>query len=383
MDKQVEEIVTQIKSDVIEAVSPAITEKVFDKVKEELPLRKDILGGNSADAELKERKEKAVEFFKDLAAGKAKAMTAGGSGSGAELVPTYVSDKIISAAEAVGLVQKYAQKWPMQGGKENVPTLGTVSAYRVNEGAKITSSAPSTGAVALNTKTVGVLVPVSRKLLANANTQLVDKIAELAGKAYARLLDKWALLGLTAGEGVFGLAGVPSLALATGNTTYAKVTAEDLLDTMNLINDSLVIDTNEKLRWVLSLSVLNAIRKQRAAVGADKQGFLFEGFGGQLPPTMWDLPYSLSPVMPKTSDGSQANKPFMALVNWDDVIFGEDQNYGIELSEQATITDTDGSTLINLFEQNMVAIKFSVEVDMQLANAGTAGSHAFIKTAAT
>jgi len=40
----------------------------------------------------------------------------------------------------------------------------------------------------------------------------------------------------------------------------------------------------------------------------------------------------------------------------------------MEISDQATITDTDGSTLINLFQQNMVALKIWGLVDIQLSN---------------
>jgi HK97 family phage major capsid protein len=223
-----------------------------------------------------------------------------------------------------------------------------------------------------------VLIPFSKKLLMGANSNVVDVLNMLAGEALAKLEDQWALLGLGVGEGVFQHASVPGVILGSGDTTYAKTEAEDLLDMIDLVDDNV---SEDKLRWVLSRSVLNAFRKQRAVVGTDKQGFLFQGFGSQIPATMWDIPYSLSPIMPKTSDSSQAGKKFMALVDFSSIFFGDVQNYTMEISDQATITDTDGSTLINLFEQNMVALKVTGEIDIALANAAKA--FAWLKTAAS
>jgi HK97 family phage major capsid protein len=377
MNEESKKIVEEIKSSLLDTVTPAVTEKVFDRLMDELPNRKDLFGnGNSADTEVKKQKEDAAAAIKSLAHGEVKALTTGGSTSGAEFVPTYVSSEIVRIAENVGLVRRYARKWPMQGSKENVPTADAVTAYRVTEGSKITSSQPGTGSVSLSSKTVGVLIPFSRKLLQNATPQVVDVLNALAAEALAKLEDKWALVGLSAGEGVLGHASVPGVTMATGDVTYAKATAEHLLDMIDKVDDSI---SEERLRWVLSRSVFNALRKQRAAVGSDKQGFLFQGFGNSTPPTMWDIQYSLSPVMPKTSEGSQNNKKFMALVDFGSIIHGDEQKYSLEISEQATITDTDGSTLINLFEQNMVAVKVSGEIDIQLANAAKA--FATLKTA--
>jgi len=365
----------ELSQKVIETVAPAITEKVLA----ELPRRKNIFGGESANAEVLEQKKAAAEylrakFLRDEA--KAKALSSGTTGSGAELVPTYVSSEIVRLSEKAGLVRQYARKWPMQGGNENVPTLSSVTSYRVDEGTKITSSQPATGNVQLRTKTVGVIIPVSKRLLRNASIQLVDALNALAAEAIAKLEDKWAILGLASGEGVFQHASVPGVTLGTGDTTYAKVEPEDLLDAIDLVAEEAV---NEKMKWVMSLSVLNALRRKRAVVGTDPQGFLLGGFGGVVPKTLWDIAYETCSYMPKTSEGSQAGKKFMALVNFDYVLFGDENVYTLDVSDVATITDTNGSTIINSFEQEMVAIKVTESVDIQLAEPNKA--FAWIKTA--
>ena len=385
MNEETQKIVEEIQANVAKAVTPGITEEVMKAMEAKLVDRKGVMGDQNADAELREQKETAAKMFQSLEAKelrvlRTKAMDTATSTAGAELVPTAVSSEALHIAQNVGLVRKYGNRWEMGGSKVDVPTAGSLTAYRVAEGVKVNSSKPTTGAVSLASKTVGVIVPVSRKLLRNSSPALVTLINKLAFEAIAMLEDKWAILGLDTGEGVFQHASVNGVTLGSGKTTYGSATPEDLLDVMDMVDDNI---SEDKLRWVLSRSVLNGFRKQRGIIGSDKQGFLFEGFGGSLPATMWDSPYSLHTMMPKRTEsaGSQAGKKFMALVNFDNIILGDDEAYTYEMSEQATITDTNGSTLINLFEQNMVGIKVTGEIDIQIAN--PASTAAWLKTAAS
>ena len=359
----------------MEAVVAAVTEKsvpmILQKIKDDKPFRKEIFGGRDIDknVDLEDQKKSAAEYMQKLVGGDknaTKALSAGTSTSGSELVPTYVSDSIITVAQKYGLVRKYANHWPMQGINENIPTMSTVTAYRLaGDTAAVTASQPTTGAVQLRAKTVGVIVPVSKVLLQNATANVVDAITMLCGKAIAKLEDQWGILGLDTNEGVFQTTGVPGVTLDPGSTTYKKVVAENLLDMLDSIDENFL---GEKMRWVLSLSVLNNFRRLRSVVGSDKQGFLFQGFGEAVPATMWDIPYDTTAVMPRNSDVSQAGTKFLALVDYDNLIHGDAMQYTMEISDQATITDTDGHTLINLFQQNMVALKVWGLIDIQLSN---------------
>jgi len=369
--------------ELIAQISEKLVEDTVARVMDKIPARKAV----ATDAVV-EMKTVMAEGLKKLENREVKALTTGTSGSGSELVPTEVASEIERVAALTGLVDKYGKKWPMQSSKVNVPTATSVSAYRVSEGSKITSSQPTTSAISLTSKTLGVIVPFSRRLLRNATPNVVDMILMLAGEAFATLRDEWAIKGLASGEGVFRHASVPELVLGTGDTTYAKIEAADLLDALNKI-DANVPDAN--LRWVLHRSVFNVLRAQRIQMGAATgasgaevlypQEFLFAGYGADLPATMWNIPYSLSPILPKTADSSQTGTVFAALMDFSKVIVGTEVPYTIEMSEQATITDTDGSTLINLFEQEMVALKVTCEQDIQLADPSKA--FARIKTASS
>jgi HK97 family phage major capsid protein len=370
--KEVEDqkVISTLVEAVTEKTVPAVKEAVIASLKDDKPLRKEIFGdgdNHSETKDLTERKEASAEFLRKLALGEStKALSAGVSTSGSELVPTYVSDQIITVAQKYGLVRKYGRAWPMQGINENIPTMTALSAYRLaGDTEAVTASQPTTGAVQLRAKTVGVIIPVSKVLLQNSTANVVDAITMLAGKAIAKLEDQWGLLGLGAGEGVFQNTDVPVYHLSSGRDEYADAVAEDLLGALDLIDENFL---GENMRWAMSLSLLNVFRKLRSVVGSDKQGFLFQGFGAQVPATMWDIPYDTTFVMPKTSAISQEGTKFMALVDYDNLIHGDAMQYTMEISDQATVTDTDGHTLINLFQQNMVALKVWGLIDIALSN---------------
>lgn len=368
---------------IVEAVTEKSITTILEKIKNDKPLRKQIFGdgSNSEHSEKAEQKEVAAKYLKELVqGGNTKALSAGSSTAGAELVPTYVSDSFIGVAQNYGLIRKHARKWPMQGNNENIPTITSVTAYRVGtDTTAINSSQPTTGAIQLRAKTVGAIVPVSKVLLQNATGNLVDAITFLVGKAIAKLEDEWGFKGLGAGEGIFQNTSVPVFTMASTNTTYAKATADNLLSVEDLLDENFL---SESIRWIMSRSVLNVFRRERAAVGADKQGFLLPGYAADnTPPTLWGYPYDTSAVMPKVADGSQAGTKFLSLVDYENVIHGDAMQYTMEISDQATITDTDGSTLINLFQQNMVALKVWGLVDIQLSNPSKA--FGVLKTAAS
>lgn len=394
-----EKIVIDKENDEFKALTAAVTEeslpKLTEKIKEELknaePVRNGMFGDKkSSDRDLEEKQQGAAEYVKLIGLGhkgdtRTKALSAGVSTDGAELVPTYVSDKFITVAQQYGLARKYGNKWPMPGIDVNVPTLGSVSAYRLgSDTSPITAVQPTTGAVALRAKTVAAVVPVSKVLLQNATIQLVDALMFLAGKAVAKLEDTWAFLGLGSGEGIFQNTNVPVFTLSSGNTAYSNLSAENLLDVENQLDENFVAEDSNSLRWLMSRSVLNVLRRQRSIINGSPnqpQGFLLPGYGVDTPPMLWQHPFDTSAVMPKTSDGSQVSQKFLALIDYENLIFGDQMAYQMETSDQATITDTDGSTLINLWQQNMVAIKIWGLIDIQLSNASKAFGVA--KTAAS
>lgn len=383
MDEEAKKILDEIKEELKEDLKQGVTKEVYEKVKKELPLRKDIFGGDNAKSQKKEEKKRAAEFIKALKArdgaqAKAlteperKAMNEGTDADGGYIVPEYFSNEIIRVANDYGVVRRNARHWPMKSQIQRVPSASGVTVYRVNESAAITSSKATLSETVLTAKKLAALIPVSNELLQDADPDVVDVLIMLAAEAFAGKEDEWGLKGLSSGEGIFQTSGVTGVTLATGETGFADADADDLLDMQNELKSKAVAGA----KYVMSLSVLNLFRKLKDSNGQ----YIVQSPVGSPVTTLWNLPVELSDAMPAASDTAAATK-FAALGNFNYMLFGDRKTITMSISEDATVTDTDGSTTLNLFEQDMSAVRFIERIDIQLAEAANAFAH--LTTAAT
>ncbi len=162
-----------------------------------------------------------------------------------------------------------------------------------------------------------------------------------------------------------------ALTLAATNTTYAKVTADDLLDALGKLDESALPGA----RWLMTFNVFNVLRKLKDSNG---QYIVQAPTAGQ-PATIWNIRVEFARVMPRTSDGTQAVKAFIAVGDLNSMLFADKKEYSLDISQEATITDTDGTTPVNLFEQDMSAVRVIERIDIQLAESDKA--FAVVKTA--
>src|SRR5699024_6517081 len=126
LKEQLDPVVEEIKSSVTENVkeqmqasTPAITEEVFKRLKEELPNRKGIFGGENHQSDtaeaLKEGKEKSAEYIKAVFnrdSAQVKALSEGTAADGGYLVPETFSSEIIRIAPNYGVVRRLARNYP-------------------------------------------------------------------------------------------------------------------------------------------------------------------------------------------------------------------------------------------------------------------------------
>jgi HK97 family phage major capsid protein len=378
--EDVQKIAQQIKEGVVEAVVPAVTKEVMEEVNKNMAQVKHIVVDK--DQKLEEQKKEAVETFrsmyseiengkktvsKDLSSeGRKKDLDTGTATSGEELVPAYFNSEVLRVAQKYGVVRRNARVVPMRGKEENWPTLGNVTTYRIDEGTKITATTAATGQIKLTAKKLAAIIPMTRELIRDANIAVIDQIAKLAGEATAKLEDQWGFLGLEGTEGIFRNTSVPSKVLANGNVTYASADFNDLLDLMSLIDE----DALEGMKFYMTWAQFNAFRAKRTETD---ENYIFQAPGQGMPPTIWNHPVEFVKVMPRPSDaGSQAGKPFLTFANLDYLMLGERDGYEVELSREATITSSDGETVINLWEQDMVAVRVMERIDIELAEADKA-----------
>lgn len=354
----------------LEELQGKVSENVLKALEEKIALRKDIFGGaNNTEAEKAEKRQKCADFVKavfnrDLAS--IKALSEGTTTDGGYVVPEYFANEIIRVAGNYGVARANARIWPVSGWKTNVPTISNVVAYRVGEKSAITSSQPTFSRTVLTLKKIAALIPMSNELLKDANIATVDQMVNLSAEAFAKYEDEWAFLGKNSGEGIFQDTNVPVYTMGSGDTEFADADFDDLLEVMGKVDEGAL----NGAKWYMSFSVFNALRKKKYAAGT--ASYILQEPGNGMPATIWNYPVQFVSAMPKTSLESQAAQKFIAFANLSYMLFGDARQYEVTISTEATITDTDGTTPINLFEQDMSAVRVIERVDIELAEAAKA-----------
>lgn len=358
-----------------ESITPIVTKAAVDaavKAVEEMPALASLQ--KSEEDNRKAHEEKAIGYFKGVVNGdrgevrkhaKALAGNEGTAGEGQEWAPEYFEGQIVEVAPKYGLVRQKAQKVPLAGRKVTWPTGGEVEAFKVDELGNYKARKPASGSFIMEPEKLGVLIPVSKELIEDNNLTLglINYLNTVAGRAFAKLEDAMAfgLDGSSSGEGIFKKTGVPEKVIA--GTAFTDVTFEELLEGTELLDD----DVEGNIEWIMSRSFRNILLSKRLEVGTDLQEFIFGNPGAGQPRTLWDYPMTLHRSMPKRTD-SDPETHFTALCSWDNVYFGDRRQYKVELSDVATIKGTDDNTLIHAFMQDIVVLKFSERVDIELAN---------------
>jgi HK97 family phage major capsid protein len=380
MDEQAKKEQQELVKEVAGIVAPSVADEVVKRLSENRSARKAIFGGASekevANSELIEKKMKVADFIKalynkDFAS--VKAMSEGTTGDGGFLVPTYFASEVIRLAYVYGVARANSRVVPMTGQILKYPTASTVTGYRIGEGSTITASKPTITQTTLTAKKLAVLVPMSVELVQDANVDVVDLLTRLSAEALAKIEDNWAFNGLAGGEGIIQNSSVPSVIMTSGNTTYDKVTLDNLLDMISNLDESAI--TNAK--FYMSLSVFNSIRKIQTNTGYP----IVQLPGQGMPATLWNIPVVFTRALPHATDQSQAGKAFIVLADLNFMLFGDRQQYTVDISRDATVIDTDGETSLNLFAQDMVALRVIERVDIEIAEAARA--FVMLKTAAS
>jgi len=116
-------------------------------------------------------------------------------------------------------------------------------------------------------------------------------------------------------------------------------------------------------KYYLNRQVLSKIRKLKD----ENKNYIYQRPSEGLPATIWDFPYELNDILPdKNTTG--VNKPLVGFGNLKlAAILGDKQQIRTKLLTEATITDTDGETEINLAQQDMVALRLEERVGYVVA----------------
>ena len=113
----------------------------------------------------------------------------------------------------------------------------------------------------------------------------------------------------------------------------------------------------------MNRTILSVIRKLKDT----SNQYIYQNPGGGLPATLWNYPIVTCDAFPGIT-ATAASKTFVLFGNLQKAaVLGDKQEMRVMLLDQATITDTDGETVINLAQQDMIGIRIVERVGYVLA----------------
>lgn len=360
------ELVSKKFESIAEGMFGKITGKFLDGVEEQ---RKLVLSGKSVG-----KNEKADEttraFIKAILNGDmkaAKALTTSTTGSSPNdgdaglMIPTELRTEVLRIIPLYGIARRDMFYLPFSGpgNSRTIPALGTsVSVYWTNEGAAKRSTQPKFTVVTQTLKKLAAIVPFTEEILEDSAINLTALIAQLFAEAVGVEEDVQFFAGTgSPWTGVLRNSNVNIVLQASGDVH--QLTADDLLD----MQDATPSGALNGSKYYFHRSVLSVIRKLKDANG----NYIYQAPANGLPGTIWNFPYETSDAFPAVSTVT-TNTPYVLFGNLQRAaILGDKQQLQVKLLTEATITDTDGSTQINLAEQDMQALRVVERVGYVLA----------------
>lgn len=325
--------------------------------------------GKSVDADSKTRDFVKALISRDTASLKLMEKTAtynytGDDARGGYLIPEELMTEVLRVAEKqYGLARREMRYLPFSGpgNERKIPTLATsVSVSWVNEAGAKPGTNPVFGLVTQTLKKLAAIIPFTEELLEDSAINLTAFVAELFAEAVAKEEDAQFFYGTgSPWTGILNNGSVGSVALGTG-LGVSSVSFEKLID----MQDECPTGALPGAKYYMNRQIFSYLRKLRAdAVSAADGAGVF-----LLPPSKTDIedilgfPIEFSDSFPgKTLTG--ASKPFVVFGNLKlACIFGDKQQIRAKILDQATITDGDGVTTINLAQEDMVAIRLEERV---------------------
>ena len=355
----------------VKEIENVIIAKFFSGVTE--ARKKAIEEGDNRDAKQKKADEKTREFMKALLSKdsvKLKAITTGtgttppDDSQAGYLIPQELSTEIYRIAETqYGLARREMKYMPFSGpGNERIiPVVGTgVSIFINGEKAKKQATQPKFTRVIQSLKELAAIVPFTEQILEDSAINLTTLVAQLFAEAIAKFEDQQFLAGDGSGGGWTGVLNNANVRVAHQAVSgAANLIADDLL----MMQDEVPTSALPGSKYYLNRKALTIVRKLKDLNG----NYIYQRPSDKLPGVIFDYPYELSDALPAPADVAVGD-PWIIFGNLNQacVLGDKGGQMRMKLLTEATITDTDGQTTINLAEQDMVALRVAERVGFNL-----------------
>lgn len=270
-----------------------------------------------------------------------------------------MTDIIMKDVAENSLVMQLGQYHEMDGLQEKTVFVQTdgVSAYWVNETEKIKTDKPEVVPVALKAHKLGIILVASREALNYTWQKFFDDMKPQIVEAFYTKIDEAGLLGH---ETPFANS-VAKAAKDANHVTVGPINYENLLKVEDALYEA-DINPNAFVSKVQNRSALREARDGDKKTIYDKANNTIDGI------TTVDL------------KSKQFKKGDLLAGDFNNLIYGVPYNINFKISEEgqiSTMKNADG-TPINLFEQEMVAVRVTMDIAVMITKAD-----AFAKLTAT
>lgn len=277
------------------------------------------------------------------------------------LVPEPVSTQIIEDLPKQCAVLQRARKIQMSAKTQRMPVLDVLPvAYFVggDTGMKQTSSQKWKN-VNLVAEEIATIVPIPESYLADADVPVWDEVKPRMTEAIGALIDSACLFGQ--GRPSTWNTSIYEGATAAGNT-LAMGTGVDMAQDVTMIGEMLARDgysvdgfvARPGLNWRLT-----GLRSADTNMPIYQANLQDGRPGGNL------YGYPLSEVDNGSWDESEAQ---LIAGDWDDALVGLRQDISFKLFDQGVISDDTGKIVLNLMQQDSVAMRVTLRMAWATAN---------------
>ena len=296
---------------------------------------------------------------------------------GAILLPTVVADEIERIGNEYGFASRFADNFSHVVGTLKVPgATGAMTASAVAEGGAIASKMRAFKAVSLNPKKWAVIVPWTYEANLEAGPRILEDALFGIGLAFERAKDG-AMFNGDGGStynsitGILAKAGTAAYDLAATKDSFDDITADDLI----LMRRQLPAAIRSQGAYAFHPDMEAKLRTLKDGNGS----YIYAYNSDTGVATLAGRPVGYTEVLPAiTADAEETAFGVFGAFRYWKVANGEGMSS--EDLTQASVTDADTGTAINLATQDMRALKVRSFFDM-----GTNFAEAFcvISTGAT
>lgn len=259
-------------------------------------------------------------------------------------LPTEVSSEILQKAQEQSAVMQLARQIVLPGNGLTIPVItGDPEAEWVTEtGAKPVKN-PSIDKKVMQAYKLAVIVPFSNEFARDARA-LYDALVARLPLALAQKFDATVFHGAAPGSNFDTFASVTAQSIANPNTYAGLVAADADIANHNGILNGFVISPAAKSVLLTALD------------GDNRPLFINSVAEGA-------IPMILGSKTVQSKGAYKAGSPNVVgfAGDWTQAMYGVVQGVDISLSDQATLT-VSGSDPINLWQQNMFAVRAEIEV---------------------